>query len=246
MRRDDYKLCGYEYDDISTPRSINSPLKIIDGPDGRVIDYYLIDNIENIRDYIDFLREVENAKSTDIIRIHINCHGGDGDIAWHIVDKLRESRAHKDIYIEGVCASAATLIMLAGNSWHIQPHSYVMIHAWHGWMMGKWNEQVAMFEYHKKIVEQQFRDHYSNFMTNEEIEACLQGKDFYFDYTETMTRLQNYQADLVRKQEAINKVQAKYQGLMEKEVQDIIDGKEVATEEKETLKEKILKKKESK
>lgn len=237
-KEDEYKLCGYEYDDTSSPR-INNPLKIIESPDGRIIDYYLIGEIDNIRDYIDFLREVENAKSTDIIRIHINCPGGDGDTAWHIVDKLRESRANIDIYIEGVCASAATLIMLAGNTWHIQPHSYVMIHAWHGWMMGKWNEQVAMFDYHKKYVEQQFIEHYRNFMTEEEIAQCLEGKDFYFDYKETLKRLQNYQADLIAKQEAIAAVHSKYQALMDKEVQDILDGKA----EKKTIKEKIFKKK---
>ena len=37
----DYKLCGYEYDEMATTPRINNPLKIIEGPDGRIIDYYL-------------------------------------------------------------------------------------------------------------------------------------------------------------------------------------------------------------
>ena len=221
-----------EYDDYY-PRSqaVNNPLKIIEGPDGRIIDYWLIDPIEDLNDYIDFLREVDNAKTTDTIRIHINCYGGDGTVAYNIVDALRESRAQIDIHIEGACASAATLIMLAGNTWFILPHSYVMVHSWHGWIGGKWPEQKARFHYDENVCEKQFREIYKNFMTDEEIQLCLDGKDYYFDANETLKRLQNYQADLVAKQEAVDKVQAKYNDLMKKEVQAILAG-ETSIEEK--------------
>lgn len=227
-----YKACE-EYEGEPTKTS-NNLLRIIESPKGKIIDFYLINSIEDIKDYIDFLREVENAKPEDTVKIHINNYGGSLDVAMNIYDVLQQSPASIQVSVEGACASAATMIMLAGNEWFIYPHSWVMIHAWSGMEWGKWNELKASHEFSERVTENRFRALYQNFLTPEEIEDCLKGKDFYFDNEETLVRIQNYQADAMKKQEAINAITAKYQEVINKEVEAILN----PNTEKETKKKK--------
>ena len=149
------------------------------------------------------------------------------NVGYNIYDALKESQADVEIYIEGNCMSAASVIMLAGNCWYVYPHSCVMIHCWSGWNYGKWNELQSAHEFDKKIREKQFRAIYKNFLTEEEIDKLIEGTDYWLDYEETMRRLQNYQADAVAKQRAVEAVAAKYQDIMNKEINDILSTPEV-------------------
>ena len=216
---DDKKMC----EDYEEERNRVDCLSIIETPNGKIIDFYLCKTIESFTQYIPFLRAVEQAKEDDTICIHINCYGGDLDIAFNIIDVLNLSRAHITVSVEGPCASAASMILLAGDNWRLCPHSYVMVHSWSGWYGGKKHEVDARHDFDEKFMKQIFKDIYKNFMTEDEIARCLAGEDFYFDPVETSQRLQNYQADTVKKQVAINKATAKYQGLIDKEIQAILN-----------------------
>lgn len=202
---------------------INNPLQVIDGPNGKIVDFYLINEIRDIQDYIDFLREVENTKHDDLIKVHINCPGGAVDVALNIYDCLRRCQAQVVVSVEGLCASAASMIMLAGNEWYIYPHSTVMVHAWTSLEFGKWNELKASHEFETKVTEKRFRNLYKNFMTDEEIERCLKGQDFYFDNDEVFERIQRFQEDFMKKQQAIQEVTEKYQDIINKEIEVIIN-----------------------
>lgn len=214
------KACEEEERNENT--QLNNPLKIIESPSGKIIDFYLINEIRNIQDYLDFLREVENAKNEDVVKVHINNYGGALDVAMNIYDVLQQSKASIQISVEGACASAASMIMLAGNEWFIYPHAWVMIHSFSGVEYGKWNEMKASHEFSARVTENRFRKLYKNFLTDEEIEDCLKGKDFYFDNEETLNRIQNYQADVLKKQKAIQEVTARYQEAINKEISAIL------------------------
>ena len=200
-------------------------LSITETPDGKIIDFYLYKEIESLLPYIPFLRAVEQAKENDTICLHINCYGGDLDVAFNIIDVLNLCKAHINISVEGPCASAASMILLTGDNWRLCPHSYVMVHAWTAWRYGKKNEIDAQHDFDKAFLEKKFREIYKDFMSEEELDRCLRGEDFYFDPNETSLRLQKYQADVIKKQKAINEATAKYQGLIDKEIQEILDGK---------------------
>lgn len=212
-------------EDSDEKQTLNNSLQIIESPNGKIVDFYLLNSIEDIADYVDFLREVENTKSDDTIKVHINNYGGNVVVAMNIYDALRQSPANVIMSVEGMCASAASMIMLAGTEWYVYPHSTVMVHAWTGFSYGKWNELQASYDFEKRVMEKRFRDLYKNFMTAEEIELCLQGRDYYFDNEETIKRLESYQADALKRQQAIQEVTAKYQKLINEEIQGIIDAK---------------------
>ena len=204
-------------DDYKTTEK-NNPLQIRMNDDHKEIDFYLTNVIEDINDYIDLLREAENCRMDDYIKVHINCYGGNMDVALNIYDCLKSSSANVEMYVEGACCSCASMIMLAGNLWRLSPHCYVMIHSWSSMMYGKWAEIKARYKYDEKILEKQFREIYKNFLTEQEITECLNGKDFYFDSDEIGRRIDNFQKKELEMHEFVKKIQNKYSDMAEKEI----------------------------
>lgn len=196
----------------------NDVLQVRENNNRKEVDFYLTNVIDDIENYIDFLREVDSCRNGDLITVHINCYGGNLDVGMNIYDCLRLSSADVEISVEGACCSCASMIMLAGNCWRVSPHAYVMIHSWSGDIYGKWAEIEARFKFDKGVVEKQFRELYKNFLNESEIEDCLKGKDFWFDCDETVKRLNNYQKEDIERSESIKKLEDKYSSMLEKEV----------------------------
>lgn len=76
----------------------------------------------DVKEFLDQLGETEN------INIHINSGGGSvfGGIA--IYNMLRRNNAHKTVYVDGLAASIASVIMMAGDEIVMPKNATVMIH----------------------------------------------------------------------------------------------------------------------
>ena len=197
----------------------NPELKVLKNLDGtNIIDFFLINEIVDIADYLDFLRELDNAQEGDLVKVHINCVGGVVDVALNIYDALINTAASVKIIMEGECASAASMILLAGDEWEVREHSYAMVHSWTGGDYGKWNEVQAQHDFTKRYHEKKFCELYKDFLTDDEIAKCLEGKDFWFDNKQVEERLQNYVKDKVARQKILEKITDKYNVLISKEV----------------------------
>ena len=109
----------------------NNPLVIKQNADSKIVDFYLTGEVGLVSEYIDFLRAVDDCKPGDQIQIHINNYGGYADTALNIYDALTKSDADVFVFVEGACASAASIIMLAGNGW-TQLLFYVFV-VWAQW-----------------------------------------------------------------------------------------------------------------
>lgn len=198
---------------------INNPLRVQALPDRTVIDFYLPLVIEDdATAYIDFFRAIHDARSSDEVNLHINCYGGECATAFQIIDNLRASPATVNISIEGNCCSAATMIALAGDSWDVYPHCRFMVHSYSKLEYGKRNEVIASADFDRKWLDDNFRMIYKGFMTEEEIEQCLEGKDFYFTADEVIERLNNYKKDDVEKETLTQRIVDKYQKLINDEL----------------------------
>ena len=92
------------YDDLTNEPIIkNDVLQVRENNNRKEVDFYLIDIIDDIADYIDFLREVDSCRNGDLITIHINCYGGNADVGMNIYDGLGQSPANVEVSIEGAC-----------------------------------------------------------------------------------------------------------------------------------------------
>lgn len=76
----------------------------------------------DVKEFLDQLDGTEN------INIHINSGGGSvfGGIA--IYNMLRRNNAHKTVYVDGLAASIASVIMMAGDEIVMPKNATVMIH----------------------------------------------------------------------------------------------------------------------
>lgn len=75
-----------------------------------------------------FLDEIENLRNANTITIRINSPGGDVFVATAIYNQLLGLKAKKTVIIDGICASAATIIAMAGDVVKIPKTALFMIH----------------------------------------------------------------------------------------------------------------------
>lgn len=76
----------------------------------------------------EFLDDLENLSSYSDITIRINSPGGDMNAGVVIHNRLREMGAHITTICDGLAASAASLIFMAGDTRRLYSSSIVMIH----------------------------------------------------------------------------------------------------------------------
>lgn len=214
----------------------NNPLRIQTLPDHTEIDFYMPPEIEDLEEFIDFLRAVTDARQNDEVTIHINCYGGDITTTFNIIDVLSTSQANIHMSVEGNCCSAATMIALAGDSWDIMPHSYFMCHAYTSLRFGKRQEVNASADFDKKWLDKSIRDIYKNFLTEEELDRMMKGEDFYFTAEEVVNRLNNYKKIELERQELTQKIVDKYQKSINAELTKELDKFDKAHTEKKTNK----------
>lgn len=78
------------------------------------------------KDIDEFLASIASDDNTIDLRLH--CEGGSVTEGWAIVDKLRASGKTITATVEGVCASMATVVLLAASERKAYPHASLLIH----------------------------------------------------------------------------------------------------------------------
>ncbi|MBE6198001.1 MAG: Clp protease ClpP [Rikenellaceae bacterium] len=78
------------------------------------------------KDIDEFLASI--AEDDDTIELRLHCEGGCVTEGWAIVDKLRASGKKITATVEGVCASMATVVLLAASERKAYPHASLLIH----------------------------------------------------------------------------------------------------------------------
>ena len=114
-----------------------------DDRDGGQADVYIFDEIgywgTTARDFADQVAGLD----VDTIILHLNSPGGDAWDGVAIANVLRRHRAKVNVIVEGLAASAASLIATAGNHITMAPSSMMMIHDASGFA---WGDAATMRE----------------------------------------------------------------------------------------------------
>lgn len=152
-------------------------------------EFYLSGEIESSENYIQWFDIIRHAGETDVIKIYINSPGGDVMTAIQFMRILQETSANVVVSVEGICASAATMIMLSGESFEISEHTIFMIHNYSGGVFGKGGEMLDQLKHERNWSEKLLRDIYAGFLTDVEITSVLENKDIWMDGTEVISRL---------------------------------------------------------
>ena len=152
-------------------------------------DLYLTGEIKSAEHYTDWFELLRSAGKSDIIKIHINCYGGDLFTAIQLMRCMTESDGALVTSVEGACMSAATMIFLASESFEVSEHSAFMFHNYSGISIGKGGEMFEQISFEKKWFNKLVNNVYKDFLTNAEINDIEHGKDLWLDGDEVVVRL---------------------------------------------------------
>jgi ATP-dependent protease ClpP protease subunit len=178
-------------------------------PLGTLYDIYIIGEIDEADEYVEVFEKIRNAGEFDVIKLHINSPGGYLHTAIQFMRCLQESGARIIASVEGECASAATLLMLGASSYEISDHSLILLHSYSGGLSGKGHELRDRSRFDELWSEKLFADVYKDFLTPDEIKQMIDGKDFWFNSEETITRLRKRQEIRVKALEKQEKEKGK-------------------------------------
>ncbi len=155
-----------------------------------IYHYYISDLIEEHAPFYELLNTLKTAEAHDRIIIYLNCPGGALYVAIQIVNAIQTSQATVITCLDGQVCSAATLIFLVGHEYIVNKHGSFMIHNYSEGVFGKGNEIISRVKHATDWFEKLTYDIYGNFLTSEEIEGVLQGKDLWLDSDAVLERLQ--------------------------------------------------------
>jgi len=78
-----------------------------------------------------FKQDLDDMGDISELEIHINSGGGDVFAGFAIYNMIKRHKAHKTVYVDGLAASIASLIAMAGDTVVMPRNSMMMIHkAW--------------------------------------------------------------------------------------------------------------------
>jgi len=155
----------------------------------RVHHFYVSGEIEDAKNYIEWFQIIRSAGPADIIYLHLNSEGGDAFTAIQFMRVLSETEARVITSAEGFCASAATMLFLCGDQCEVSDHAVFMFHTFSSFSYGKSSEMFAQVTMERSWGEKMVTDIYKGFFTEAEIEALLEGKDYWMEGPEVIERL---------------------------------------------------------
>lgn len=138
-------------------RPLKRPMNFQRPPQAKVGHWYEIRNISadvadmSIYDEIGYwgvtaselVRELQGV-SAKTINLHINSPGGDVWDGLAILNALRQHAATINVTIDGIAASAASFIAMAGDTVQIAPQAMIMIHDASGMVYGNAEDMTEM------------------------------------------------------------------------------------------------------
>lgn len=159
---------------------------------------------DDLRLYRDCIEEIKDANDGDIVEVILNTRGGSLKTALAIISALQNTQASTIAVIEGEAASAGSLIAMHCQEVQLNPYSTLFIHSESFGSIGKRSEVKAQVEFSLDWVENIFRRSYHGFLTEDEMQQVLDGRDMYFNAEQILERLKQRQAILEEEQDGSN------------------------------------------
>lgn len=156
----------------------------------RCIKVPLDENIKEAKYYRTVLQGIESLGEGDVVLLSINSYGGQLDGAIAIINAIENTEADVHASIEGVAASAASLIALAAPSISVSPYATMMVHSATFGAFGKQSDVISHASFVDKQVRNLMGSVYKDFLTDKELEEVIMGKEMWFDAEEIVRRLE--------------------------------------------------------
>lgn len=137
-----------------------------------------------------FKEELDGLGDIGILNVYVNSPGGDVFEGIAIYNMLKRHKAHINVYIDGLAASIASVIAMAGDTVYMPSNAMMMIH--NAWMfaVGDYNDLREAADNLEKIntsIKQSYMDRTKGNITEEDLTKLMDDETWLsaqecFDY----------------------------------------------------------------
>lgn len=157
----------------------------------RNIKVYIRDTIDEPYNYNELCYLLATAREGTTVDLYLNTPGGIIDTAFMLADAIKASKAKVIGHLAGTVASAGTIIAMVCDEITVAPHLSFMIHNYSGGMQGKGNELKARQQFVDAQLNDAFKQFYSGFLTEDEMDRVIEGTDLWMGTEEVAERWNN-------------------------------------------------------
>ena len=136
----------------------------------------------------------------DEVKFMINSCGGNMDGLCSILDALADTEAESYAFLQGECHSAASILALHCDNISVSPYSTMMVHYVSFGSQGQGAQVRDRVQHILDFSEKLFRDTYEGFLTEDEINDAIEGKEIWLMSDEIGRRLA-LRAELLQERE---------------------------------------------
>ena len=141
---------------------------------------YLVDAIETPRQFLNAIEVLQTATEKDTVVIHLQTPGGSLDATDLFVQAMRECEGRILVKASGGVHSAGTVILLEADEFTLSENFNCLIHNGSCGVGGKYSDFKSQAKFTQEYMERVMHNTYKGFLSEEEIVALLEGKDFWF------------------------------------------------------------------
>lgn len=141
--------------------------------DGEIVDEEYEDTDVSASGFRNALKQLGDIKE---LNLHINSPGGSVFQGIAIYNMLKESKAKVNVYVDGVAASIASVIAMAGDSIFMPSNSMMMIHNPYTYAVGNANELRKTADFMDKLTDaskQAYLDKAGSKLTSDKIQQIM-------------------------------------------------------------------------
>jgi ATP-dependent protease ClpP protease subunit len=155
---------------------------------------YLFGPIENATQFIGPIEVLNAATDMDIVVIHLSTPGGSLDATDTFLQAMHECEGRVIVKASGGVHSAGSVILLHAPEFTLSDNFNMLIHNGSCGAIDDFNKFIARSKFNEDYMNNVFRATYEGFLTPDEIDAMIEGKDYWITAEEFVRRWQNRNA----------------------------------------------------
>jgi ATP-dependent protease ClpP protease subunit len=141
--------------------------------------------------YRQVVQAIGSLGEDDVVRFMINTPGGDVQGLTALLAAKDSTDALSIACIEGWCHSAGSFLALNCDSVQVSPYATMLCHYVSYGSVGKAADIRSHVKHTDDVCEKLFRDTYKHFLTEDEIQQCINGLELWLNADEINRRLEH-------------------------------------------------------
>lgn len=142
---------------------------------------YLFGPIEEPEQFISAIEVLNAAGENDLVEIHLSTPGGSLSATDTFIDAMRNSEARICVRATGNVCSAGTIILMNADEFTLSENFTALIHNGSVGFGAKFSDWKSETKHTQMYMERILRTTYEGFLSDEEIELLIDGKDYWLD-----------------------------------------------------------------